>query len=348
MGSKVIFTVPLDPDDDIVVASQASRGNFAREFTAHVRASFASTAWRLGALAVAGASALGWIAALSVAHIWISLAPAAAAVAALAVASAVLGGRVDLDAPEPGMIRTSRMSTAGARTLAIALASAAMAIGAVPSLVWLAIRGELGEAQVVPLVSAILASAAVAGMCGVAVAGWRAWERPTVAAALTGMALVLLPILGFWAAVPFTARADDLETLQFVAINVEQNGVTRPAFVCRTEYSTRLRSHPERVAWLLSASPVVAVADAPLYSAADFERPPPGSVASVQAVLRSLRTAPGNVVGFCYQPTSLGVPNAVREARIAQRGAEAPPVLIASLVASAALALVSVTRRLRS
>lgn len=348
MGNKVIFTVPLDPDDDVAVSTRDSRGSFARDLSSQLRISLGSPAWRLGALAVVGASAVGWIIALAVAEGWTRLAPLAGAVSALAVASAVLGAGVIDTVAEPGSPRSARMSTAAARSLAIALAAAAMAIGALPALVWLALGGEIGEAQVVPLVSAILASASVAGLAGTAVVALRRWENTTAVAALTGAALIVAPIAGFWVAVPLTARADELESLQFVAINVEQDGVTRPAFVCRTEYSTRLRSHPERVAWLLSASPLVAVADAPLYSIADYERPASGSVAAVQAVLRSLRTAPSNVVGFCYQPTSLGVPNAVREARIAQRSADAPPALVIALVASAAAALASVTRRLRS
>jgi len=348
VGSTVVFTVPLDPDDDVDVSTRGTRGESAREFSQQLRTALVSRAWRGGLIAVLAASALGAVLAAVFAPRWTDFAPLLAAVAALTVSAAVVGAGVGVAAPRDLARRSDRLSIALARTAAIIVAAVAMTAGAVPALAWLARADAMREAQAVPVLVTMGGAAAVAALLGVAVGAWREWAKPLAAGGVAGLALVALPLLGFAAAMPLTATNDQVEALQFVAINVVEANETRPAYICATNTTTERRAHPERIAWLLSASPVVSVIDAPLYTPKDLAGATAGSAASAQAALRTARLAPSDVTGFCYQPTSLGVPNAVREARVSDPGVGAATGLALEFAAFGALALVALSRRLRS
>jgi len=347
MGHTVVFTVPLDPDDDVGIATVGSRPGWRDHFLAQWAQLSPARRWRLAVLVVA----LSPIIAGSAQRIrgvptWFGTVVVGVAALAALVACGALGASIARVMPDDAQLR-DRLGIAAARLSALWVGGAALTVATGPAVAWAAFHEQQTESQVTPLVVTLLVVDCAAVAMGAAVSVVRLWRHPLAVGAASAVVLALAPVALFVAAVPAVSTTDSVVRYAFTTGVRDTGGLSLPAYQCGKETVVRYRAHTERSAWLLMISPLAAIADAPVTTASELANAEPGSLALVQAGLRSTRVGPDAFSGYCYQPTSLGVPNAVREARYQRVESIGLAVALGELAAFAFAALVVVSRRRR-
>jgi hypothetical protein len=223
---------------------------------------------------------------------------------------------------------------------AIILGVLALAAG-LPALLWTISAAGFGEAQTLPMSAAAGAAVAVGALVGALSSQVAPGVHPTVGAAAAAVAVLLVPPMIFAATVPLTVSDDTISRHSFTVGFRDVSGRAYPAYVCDSETEIVRRAHPDRVAWLLTLTPLGVVADAPELPASALATAPRGGLPWAQAQMRQARLGPAPFEGYCYQPTSLGTPEAVQERRFESGGANPWLVLTEIVVLAATLAVVS-------
>jgi hypothetical protein len=309
MGDTVVFTVPLDPDDDVQIQTRHDGPSLRDDFVAQWSAVWSSVRWRLWFAAVAVIT-LSIPVAFAVLQVEPWFGPTVTAVAALLIAgtAGALGASLRHDLP-PDSPWTSRVGIVAARLAALIAAASLVIAAAAPALLWVTVREGLSESQSIQFFVAFASLAFVSVSLGAAVSSLRQWRRPRVAGVLAALALAILPLV---------TTVDEVPQNTFTTSVDIQDGRAMPTYYCRVEMVTEERVHTERTAWMLVTSPLVVVVDAPFNSPSQLADAPPGSLVLVQAGLRSARLGPDPTSGHCFQATSLGPPPALKEQRYAQ------------------------------
>ena len=320
MGQAVVFTVSLDSDNVEIGQTQPRppRHTLRRAFAQAWR----DRHWRLALLLVAvlPAVAAGVTAA-------ITGGPWATTVFLVAAAVATMASGAWAAATPLSGARDARL----AGWLVTGLCGCALAVASVPG-IWLIAAHEEWRGQAAAAVMAVLALIGAAGAwLGMVLAHVR---RPRFAAVCAALAVTLAPLALAAALLPTTRATDEIVAHTFTTDYV----AGRPAYVCGSETVEVTRGHTEEVAWLGLASPISWVVDAPSFTTHELAFAAQGTAAKAQGWTRSTRVGPDSFMGYCFQPTSLGPPTAVKEARYDGAG---PVGATSASVAAAGLGLVA-------
>jgi len=324
MGQTVVFTVSLDADQVDIGQTQPHPPR--RVLRDAAVTAWRDPHWRYAALAVLAVPALaaGVTAAITNGP-WVTTAFLVAA-AVVTMAS----GAWAAASPLKGT-RDARL----AGWLVAGLCGGVLAMASVPGVALSAAHEQWrGQAAVATL--AVLALIGAAG----------AWLGTLLAHVLrpvamcAALAVMLVPLIAAAALTPATQATDEIVAYTFTTDSV----AGRPAYVCGSETVQVHRAHTEDVAWLALASPISWVVDAPSFTAHELAFAPHGTVAKAQAWARSTRVGPDAFTGYCFQPTSLGPPTAVKEARYENAG---PVGATSAAVAAAGLGIAALALAVR-
>lgn len=345
MGHTVVFRVPLDPEDDVAIQRRGPSPELRAEFFAQIANVASTPRWRWVVLAVATLPiSVGVALRMAGLQAWFGAVVVGVAALATLVASGALGASMVRAMPDD-FRRGDRIGIAVARLGALWVGGAALTAASGPALAWVSLHERLTESQVTPMVVTLLVVSLGAVSLGAAVAASRPWRLSPASGAASALVLVLAPLALFAGSLPVVSTTDTVSWYTFTTGERSDRGASVPVFQCTTETVLRHRAHTERSAWLLALSPLVAIADAPVRTAGELADAAPGSLARVQAGLRSTRVGPDAFSGYCYQPTSLGVPNAVKEARYANVQPVGMAIALGELALFAGSAVVLLSRR---
>lgn len=340
MARSVIFTVPLDPGDEMRVESRDARERADSRWRAEIVTHARSRAVRGALVAALLVPLAAGTASLAFAEgLWAGLVSLLAASATVAIGAAVAGA--------VGSNTRGGVARAAERLAAAGLSGAAVGIATAPAVVWAAASGDWNEAQVVPAIAVLMVVGVGCAWLGAAAAAVRAWGRPALAGAAAGALLVAAPLALFASLVPSTTTEDEIEVLAFHAAYADHSGVAVPAYFCETETAYATRTHTEAVAWIALASPLAWAVDAPSWTPAQLVAAR-DSVSTAQAWLRSTQIGPDDVAGHCFQATSLGVPTGVKEERMSRAHPVGATTALAFAGLAGLVAWATVSRRTRS
>ena len=329
MGQTVVFTVSLDADDVAIehVEPRPPQNPFRDAAGAAIR----DRAWRIAALLVLVLPAIAAAVAFAITRgPWVTTTfLAAAALVTPASAAWAATRRVSGDA----QARVAGWAVAG-------FAGAALAVPSVAGVVMVARAEQWNENGTGPTLAVLALSGAAGAWLGLALGNLRRAWHP-VAAGTAAVLLVLAPLAVCAALLPATASTDEVESYVFTTAS----GGSRPEFVCGLETVEATRRHTEAVAWIAFGSPLAWVVDAASHTPGDLARAADGSAAQVQAWTRSSRLGPDAFQGYCYQPTSLGPPTGVIEARYEAAGPLGAKSATGAVMLLGALALAAVSWR---
>jgi|GEM_PF-1532363 len=303
MGQTVVFTVSLDADHVDIGQTQPRPPRRALRDAALT--AWRDPHWRYAALAVLAVPALAaGVTALVTGGAWVTTVLLVAAAVVTMASGAWAAAR-----PATGAV-TARLAAwlvSGAAGLVLGLVS-------LPGVILAAVHEQWRGQAALATVTVLALTGAAGAWLGLSVASLvhqRLGPRPRGLAALAALALVLVPLALAAALLPQT-RVDE----QIVAHTFTTDYVGgMPAYICGSETVEVSRTHTENVAWMALVSPMAWVVDAPSFTVTELAFARQGTAAKAQAWVRSTRWGPDSFTGYCFQPTSLGPPTAVKEAR---------------------------------
>lgn len=331
MGQTVVFTIALDADE--VAIEQTSERPPHSPLRDAALTALRERRWRIAALIVL-------------------LGPAAAAAATFVitrgewVTTAFLLAAALVTPPSAawaGATTTGGAESRAASWLVAGLAGGVVALASIPGVVMVARAEQWHQAGAVPTLAVLALSGVTGAWIGLALANLRNPWSP-IAAAFTTVALALAPIGVCAALMQETTTTEQILTYTFTTT---YDG-SRPAYVCGTQMEDVTRKHTQDAAWVAFASPLAWVVDAANVTPHRLANAPAGTLVQVQAWTRSTRVGPDSFQGYCYQPTSLGPPTGVIEARYAKAGPLGAQVAAVALLVVGVLSLAVVSRRRRA
>ncbi len=350
MKDKVVFAVSIDPEDE-PNPPRESLGLLVPTFRAVAPRIARTRLTRISAAAVGVMPVL--IAAIMRATSGIGQAGAGVSTMAFTVAVVFVVGTL-LGASSAPLARAEydywrdRFDVMVGQVLASWVVALATACAAIPVVVWTIWQANFGWPQALPMIVVLVVELGVAASFGVAVGHLKPERHPLRSAASVGAAILVLPALLYGASLPFVTQQErithyNLELGTYSA--TEQNS---PNLVCVGTSVRELRTHTQRVWWVLAASPLVAVVDAPLRTPAELESAQRQSWEDTQQSLRQLRVEPELATGYCREDGTLLSPAAVRDERSAQaRTLSWGGLAISTALAVVALLAATVSRRRR-
>ena len=356
MGQTVVFTVPLDADGEVAIGRTESGRPPRHPFRRALRDGLANRGWRVAALVVLVApivaGAVTWLVTGGEWTATAALLTAALVLPAVAAGAAAngsrQGGAAERVARELDMAEADEAEPTGDRLVRVTVVGglgAALALATLPVAAWAIANEGWNETAAVPTLGVLALAGASGAWFGLALG--TVWRRGAAWPVASGavVALSLVPLGLFAAAVPTTVSADQVDTYVFASRYQDSFTGPLPSYVCDTETVEIMRAHTDRVAWIAFGSPVAWAVDAATFSPAELAVAPNGTVAQAQAWTRSTRQGPDAFTGYCYRATSLGIPLSVRQARYEQASPMGATLALLTAVTTAGLAVFAVSRR---
>lgn len=329
MGQTVVFTVSLDADD--VAIEQTSERPPSHPFRDAALSALRDKGWRIAALVVLLVPAAAAAVTFAITRgPWVTTAFLVTAALVTAPSAAWAGARA---------VTGEWVNRAAAWTVA-GVAGAIVALANIPGVALVARAETWKEDGAIPTLAVLSLAGVTGAWIGFLLANTRRAWSPIAAALVTG-ALALAPIAACAALMQETTTTEQIVSYMFTT----SYDSSRPAYVCGTEMADVTRKHTQDAAWIAFASPLAWVVDAASFTPHQLATADDGTLVQAQAWTRSTRVGPDAFQGYCYQPTSLGPPTAVLEARYHEAGPLGAKVAIASALVVGALALLTVSRR---